>query len=893
MSLSVGELVAYLRLDASNFYAGIGRAQSIIDELDGRTADVNVEAHTAAAETELAAVAVAEDRVDEGNRNIASSGQQAGKGMGALVAAALLLGPALVPIAAGAAGLAVGLGAMGAAGVLAIVSIVSEMKKGTALGGQYSVMLGGLKSDLATLEKTAATGVLGPFQQAVADLQTKMPALNAVIGEFSTITGKTAGALVTGLIAAMISLAPLARDASGYIETLTQRFVTAMSGPGVVAFGDYVRSVFPQAMQAVESIVGAVFHLVAAIAPLGMGSLGILRMLTDVINAIPTDHLATLVQVASAVFIAFKAFGLLSAGITAVGAALKIVGASGTTVASVGPALQAIGISAETAATGVRALTIAAGVIGAILGVATLVYSAFADSQRQNTQAANDFADALRTSNGVIDESVRQMAAKKLSDLDALSAARQLGLSLSTVTDAALGNADAMAKVNAVVKAAKDAYMFGVQGADTLTPAMLKNNDAANILTPALDGTNSALKDGAQKYKDLAAATASSTPTITAAATAQDALAAKVGTTAAALALAATAQQATATAADNAKAKMYLENDAAGLLKTGLDLLNGKAISAADAQNSFDSSLVGMSSNLNKAGKQIPFTTASIGDMSAASVTLRGQLNSQVTNLQNVVEANGGLADSTGKAREQMVTMRQQIIDNAVAHGVDKDAVTAYIDKLLAIPPSVTPTKLDVDKAAADAKITVLQARIDAIKQGNVPGLSANSQAAQDVIAGLQAQIDSMHGASVAISVNTTAASAQLNNFLASVGGRTIPFQFVGTPVPHAAGGLIGRAAGGLLAGPGTGTSDSITGVNASGVPIARVSTGEFVVNAAATARNRVLLDAINSGQQGGGGGQGGGPALQITVQGNVVGDTTVRDLRDEFTWAMVGSGIR
>ena len=58
------------------------------------------------------------------------------------------------------------------------------------------------------------------------------------------------------------------------------------------------------------------------------------------------------------------------------------------------------------------------------------------------------------------------------------------------------------------------------------------------------------------------------------------------------------------------------------------------------------------------------------------------------------------------------------------------------------------------------------------------------------------------------------------------------------------------HAGGGLLLGPGTGTSDSILGVNANGVPITRVSTGEYVVNAAATARNRAELDAINSGRQ-------------------------------------------
>ena len=50
----------------------------------------------------------------------------------------------------------------------------------------------------------------------------------------------------------------------------------------------------------------------------------------------------------------------------------------------------------------------------------------------------------------------------------------------------------------------------------------------------------------------------------------------------------------------------------------------------------------------------------------------------------------------------------------------------------------------------------------------------------------------------------------------------------------------FGLAHGGMVSGPGTGTSDSIP---------ARLSNGEFVVNAAATAKNKSLLRAINAGQ--------------------------------------------
>lgn len=52
--------------------------------------------------------------------------------------------------------------------------------------------------------------------------------------------------------------------------------------------------------------------------------------------------------------------------------------------------------------------------------------------------------------------------------------------------------------------------------------------------------------------------------------------------------------------------------------------------------------------------------------------------------------------------------------------------------------------------------------------------------------------------------------------------------------------GVKTAASGGYISGPGTGRSDSIP---------ARLSNGEYVINARATKQNRALLDAINSGK--------------------------------------------
>jgi hypothetical protein len=244
---------------------------------------------------------------------------------------------------------------------------------------------------------------------------------------------------------------------------------------------------------------------------------------------------------------------------------------------------------------------------------------------------------------------------------------------------------------------------------------VMKWTSGIGLLGGAYDLLHGKTKSATEATAEYADTTQTSLAAIDAQSTAQSGLAGVMGTTFAALQAAEAAQHKTADAAAAATLKMQLENDAAGILKQSLDLLNGEAIDAASAQNAFDSSLANMGDHVTAQGKKIKFTTTSINDMSAASVSLRGQLIQQVQNAQRVVEANGGLADSTGKAREQALKLRKQIIDNAVAHGVDRKAAQAYVDTLFKVPKKIPPTKLDADTKAAEAALTALEAHLTGV----------------------------------------------------------------------------------------------------------------------------------------------------------------------------------
>jgi hypothetical protein len=690
--------------------------------------------------------------LDDANTKVAKSSKDAGNGMGLLSMAIVGLGPAIVPLAAGAAGLAAGFGAMGAAGILAIVGISREMKAGTPLGGSYTSMLGTLSGDLTTLGHTAAAGVLGPFQQEVAALQTQMPALNGIIGEFSVITGKTAGNLMSGLVAAFITLEPLARDVGVYVLDLSSKFAAMMSGPGVVSFGDYVRSVFPQVMQTVESVVTAAAHLVSAIAPLGMGSLGILRVFSDLIGALPVDVLSNLATVGAAAFIGFKSYGILSVGVTALGTALTFVGASAAVAAvkmdtltlSTGeiiPIQQAVGASAATAAVGMRALNIAAGAVAAVFAIAVFAFTAHAESVRQDQQAVNDLTDALIRSGGVIDDNTVKEQANKLAKDGTLAAAKAAGYAIDAVTLASLGNAPAMAQVTTRTNELKAAWAAALDPAGKSAAALGAITNGLQGQFDASDKVIAATKDGA-KTTDLA----TQAYNLYAAGTKTSATATGTLTTATLLGMNAQQQSESTNKTQIATITQ---------LNAAMDAELSRELSLAGATTGLDQATLTMNTTL-KANK------LTMDEHTQAGIDDRRSIEGVVTSLQSQRDANIKSGMSTADATTKYEAASAALLDQTgKMYGTTSQAYK-YMKQLLAIPADVKTDLGVTGDTVAKSKISQLQQKID--------GLPGNKVVNVDVV------FKSNSGGPGGISV-----------------------------VP----GIVQHATGGEIGGVGTGTSDS------------------------------------------------------------------------------------
>lgn len=148
-------------------------------------------------------------------------------------------------------------------------------------------------------------------------------------------------------------------------------------------------------------------------------------------------------------------------------------------------------------------------------------------------------------------------------------------------------------------------------------------------------------------------------------------------------------------------------------------------------------------------------------------------------------------------------------------------------------------TAVGADKTALDSAITKAQAKVDSLKQKRAAAIKASDQTSS-AARSAQGHIDGVHGKTVHISIITdyfTAGSA--SQLRAAHGGSTGGLFSAAGFKRFATGGEVPGVSG-LLKGPGTKTSDSL---------IARLSTGEYVMRAAAVDKyGPTFMNMINSG---------------------------------------------
>ncbi|MCS5732382.1 hypothetical protein [Herbiconiux daphne] len=608
--------------------------------------------------------------------------------IGMITTAVALLLPLLPALGAFAVGAAGALTLMGLAGVAALFGIHQAMQDGTAVGLAYSSGLQSIKGNLQALAQTAAVTMLSSFRDVVRDTNSAMPMLNRQTAEFAGFLGRSGSNLFSGALSSLRALEPFLIRVGVYVEGLTAKFNAWTTNGGLQKFASYAISQLPTVEAMLGALGNTIMHILQALAPLGTVGLTVLTVLSQVIAAIPVQVLTDLIAAATWGALAFKAWGFIAPMLTSIATAMGAVEVA--TKLAQGP----IGwiIAGVSALAGILAVSIA--------------------RQQAAADAVRDYTAAVQADTGALGDNVRAAAVKALTDAGALAAAQRLGISVKEVTDATLGNASAQAKLDAELTKLESSAVGTATKMQDLTTAQQEQVGDVNSVRDAYEGQNDAIEQAIDAYNTYADAMGQTTITSDAQKAALEANAAAAGVSVSAY-LSATASQSDAQAqVEKTTAAMYLQSDAAGLLKQSLDLLNGKTISYEQAQNQFDSGLTHLSNTTIQVADAngvmvdaIDAGKASLDSHTASGTEARGELLNLVTAAQDSATAFRDQGGSVEETKAKMADMKQQIIDNAVANGWNRDAVQAYIDKLFEIPADIPPTQIEVDTAAAEARL--------------------------------------------------------------------------------------------------------------------------------------------------------------------------------------------
>jgi hypothetical protein len=445
-----------------------------------------------------------------------------------------------------------------------------------------------------------------------------------------------------------------------------------------------------------------------------------------------------------------------------------------------------------------------AGLVAAGITALVLVGKHFYDQWHQNKEAVDSYTTAIEADNGALGVNTRQAAANALGQAGVLKAAQQLGIPLSEVTNAVLGQKSAItdlttrhqAFATAALNSASAVGEYGAAG--TVEQASnAKSATAWQILSSAVQGNTAQVKDAIQKAKDAAAAqdlvtqaAAKSPAPLTAAAQSAQFFAAQAQLAAANTAILTTDTNAVTTAQKNMTQGLTA-------LENSLSTLTTNYFSVNAAQDTFEQDVNALVT-AHKAAK------GAINGTSDASITYRQSIETLVGAVGNQLSAEVSQHVSATKVLADYEAKRKALVAELTQMGLNKQEIGYYVGALGKIPSMVK-----TDYTTPGSKLAQAQADLTRQKLLEIPtevGITITiAQSAAEVYKQLQAFAK----------LGVVATGAQSRNEQAH-----------------------GLATGGPVRGVGGPTQDNI--------PI-WASAGEYMVNAASYAKHAPLVHAINS----------------------------------------------
>lgn len=705
--------LAYQRLDEAQTKGGSSQSRLMALHNSAARAESAHEAATRGLAAAEASLAVENDHVDESNKRVVASSNSHISRMALIAGAIAALIPLLAPLAGYIVGVGGALAGMGAAGILAIFGIKNAMDSGSAAGNEWSAGLQSLKGNLNDLAGTAASGMLASFRSAVAQINEAMPELNTQIGMFSKQLGNVGGLLLNGVLTAFRVLNPLFLQAGAYVQQLALGFQKWTSDGGLARFTHDAMATLPQVAEALGALAMGALNLIQALMPLGSALLSVLTVIGNVVSFLTTSM--------------GPAFAPVVAGILAAVGAFKLMGVIEPIIIRITAAIAGMAAAEQLALGPIGWVLAAVTALGAAFFVAATASNTAADAQR-------NYTSAVEQDNGVVGENTKKQIAQTLASEGALNSSTKLGISTRLLTLATEGNSDAQDKFKKKLDAANDRLkqytkdLFSHNGASAeLTDKVIKTRDEIETLTNSYEKNKGGVKGAVKAYNEVADAMGLSHISTQAQLKSQTELAASYGMSLPQYLAVIGAQKQNADQAALTTKQLQLENDAATLLGNAFALLNGGTLGVAQAQTGAAAAANSLFEALKANGLEIDGNTK-------AAVANQQAIQQKVLADQQAAEAISKQTGSTVAGTEAFAASKVALEQQLKAQGLLNPAVQAYIDKLYAVP-AVVPTKLDIDNAAAIQKVKDLQAWIDTLHgktvvltmQTNQTGMPQNS----------------------------------------------------------------------------------------------------------------------------------------------------------------------
>jgi TP901 family phage tail tape measure protein len=490
----------------------------------------------------------------------------------------------------------------------------------------------------------------------------------------------------------------------------------------------------------------------------------------------------------------------------------------------------------------------------AALGIAALAVGALFLAHRKGKPDISDLTQAIQADTGALGDNTKATMANRLEKSGILLTAERLKVGLADVTQAAMGNADALDRVNAATAAAEAPARAQIAA---LRETMAHTTDLGTQRRQQFDLqhllTTGAIADTQELSKAIGSQAGMSADAVDAAKRVADATANQGLSAAEAAAKAERLNQAmggvpgtAGPATDGAKklggtlketaAQAGLTTEQLDKLVSAVDALVSSEFEGDRATIDYKDKLAALATQVKEGTTSLDLNRKSGRENASAVMDLVQATGKQI----DAVIRNGG-AQSDVEAKTKAA--KKSLEDQLTTLGFSKDAVKRYTDALDDIPARTT-TELTVTDATA-------------LKEAGFFGQT------------LAAMKRAIERDPVKFAVDSAAARADTKSFLAFMrqGLADIPdesvkvgigvFTSVDTAKKQTGFSIaLNKAAGGPISGPGGPRDDAIP---------AWLSDGEYVINASATSRHRDLLDAINAD-----GYADGGP---VTIRGDAAFD--------------------